>query len=223
MVRSGTPEPAGSDQSLGDLVSLAMKDMSQLVRYEIDLAKTELRGDFKRVGLASALGGVAAFTGCLVLVLLCIAFAYGLVALGIWTWAAFLIVAGVCVALAGGAVGIAVLKMRHLSGMKQTRESVTQGLGVLRRDGKDQGGKDRDGTDAKIIASSDGQGPAQRLAQGAAQGPARGSLASGSSDGQRPAGEPVAPGAGKRGAGEAGAGERGAGEAGADGRSVAQR
>jgi len=206
MVRSGTPEPAGSDQSLGDLVSLAMKDMSQLVRYEIDLAKTELRGDLKRVGLASALGGVAAFTGCLVLVLLCIAFAYGLVALGIWTWAAFLIVAGVCVTLAGGAVGIAVLKMRHLSGMKQTRESVTQGLGVLRRDGKDRDGKDHDGKDAKIIASSDGHGPAHGLGQG----PARGSLASGSSDGPRPAGEP-------------GAAERGAGGRGADGHSVAQR
>lgn len=206
MVRSGTPEPAGSDQSLGDLVSLAMKDMSQLIRYEIDLAKTELRGDFKRVGLASALGGVAAFTGCLVLVLLCIAFAYGLVALGIWTWAAFLIVAGVCVALAGGAVGIAALKMRHLSGMKQTRESVTRGLGVLRRDGKDHDGKDHDGKAAKIIASSDGQGPAQGLAHG----PARGSLASGSSDGQRPAGQRPA-------------GEPGAVEPGADGRSVAQR
>ena len=204
MVRSGTPEPTGSDQSLGDLVSLAMKDMSQLVRYEIDLAKTELRGDLKRVGLASALGGVAAFTGCLVLVLLCIAFAYGLVALGIWTWAAFLIVAGVCVALAGGAVGIAVLKMRHLSGMKQTRESFTQGLGVLRRDGRDHDGRDHDGAgDAKIIVSSDGHGSA------------RVSLGSGSSDGQRPAGGPGTSGPGT--------GEPGTGQVGTGGHSVAQR
>jgi len=151
MVRSGTPEPTGSDQSLGDLVSLAMKDVSQLVRYEIDLAKTELRGDLKRVGLAGALGAVAAFTGCLVLVLLCIALAYGLVALGIWTWAAFLIVAGLCIAFAGGAVGFAWLKVRHLSGMKKTRESVTEGLGMLRRDGKD---------DAKTVegATQNGQG-----------------------------------------------------------------
>ena len=85
MVRRETPEPAGSDQSLGDLVALAAKDVSQLLRYEIDLAKTELRGDMRRIGLAGALAGVAAFVGCLVLVLLCIAFAYGLVALGIWT------------------------------------------------------------------------------------------------------------------------------------------
>ena len=136
MVRSETPGPAGSDQSLGDLVALAAKDISHLVRYEIDLAKTELKGDMRRVGLAAALGGVAAFVGCLVLILLCIAFAFGLVALGIWTWAAFLIVAGTCVLLAGVAVGIALLKLRHLSGLRKTRKTVTEGFGMLRHDGQ---------------------------------------------------------------------------------------
>jgi Putative Actinobacterial Holin-X, holin superfamily III len=135
MVRSETPEPVGADQSLGDLVALAAKDVSQLVRYEIDLAKTELRGDLKRVGLAGALAGVAAFVGCLVLVLLCIAFAFGLRALGIPAAAAFLIVAGTCVLLAGAAVGVAILRLRGLSGLKRTRKSVTEGLGMLRRDG----------------------------------------------------------------------------------------
>ena len=134
MVRSETPEPVGADQSLGDLVALAAKDVSQLIRYEIDLAKTELRGDMRRVGLAGALAGVAAFVGCRVLVLLCVAFAYGLTALGIWNWAAFLIVAGTCVLLAGAAVGVAFLKLRHLSGLKRTRKSVTEGLSMLRRD-----------------------------------------------------------------------------------------
>jgi len=136
MVRSETPEPAGGDQSLGDLVALAAKDASQLIRYEIDLAKTELKGDLRRVGLAGALGGVAAFVGCLVLVLLCIALAEGLVALGIWRWAAFLIVAGGCVLLAGAAIGIALLKLRRLSGLRKTRKTVTEGLGMLRHDGE---------------------------------------------------------------------------------------
>ncbi len=136
MVRSETPEPAGGDQSLGDLVALAAKDASQLIRYEIDLAKTELKGDLRRVGLAGALGGVAAFVGCLVLVLLCIALAEGLVALGIWPWAAFLIVAGACVLLAGAAIGIALLKLRRLSGLRKTRKTVTEGLGMLRHDGE---------------------------------------------------------------------------------------
>jgi hypothetical protein len=135
MVRSETPEPSGADQSLGDLVALAAKDVSQLLRYEIDLAKVELRGDLRRIGLAGAMGGVAAFVGCLILVLLCFAFAYGLVALHVWIWAAFLIVAGTCVLLAGLAVGIASLKLRHLSGLRRTRKSVTEGIGMLRRDG----------------------------------------------------------------------------------------
>jgi uncharacterized membrane protein YqjE len=136
MVRSETPEPVGGDQSLGDLVALAAKDVSALVRYEIALAKTELIRDAKRLGWAAGLGGLAAFVGCLVLVLLCIAFAYGLVALGIWTWAAFLIVAGTCVLLAAVAVGIALLKVRHLSGLRKTRKTVTEGLGMLRHDGQ---------------------------------------------------------------------------------------
>jgi Putative Actinobacterial Holin-X, holin superfamily III len=134
MVRSETPGPAGGDQSLGDLVALAAKDVSQLVRYEIDLAKTELRSDMRRIGVAGVLTGVAAFVGCLVLVLLCFAYAFGLVAAGIWTWAAFLIAAGTCVLLGGLAVGIAMLALRHLSGLRRTRTSITEGFGMLRRD-----------------------------------------------------------------------------------------
>jgi uncharacterized membrane protein YqjE len=136
MVRSETPEPAGADQSLGDLVALAAKDVSQLIRYEIDLAKSELRGDLSRVGLAAALVAVAAFVGCLVLVLLSIAYAFGLVALGIWPWAAFLIAAGTFVLLAVAAVGIAFLRVRRLSGLSRTRKSVSEGLGMLRGDGQ---------------------------------------------------------------------------------------
>ena len=71
------------------------------------------------------------------LVLLCIAFAFGLVALGIWAWAAFLIMAGTCVLLAGAAVGIALLMLQHLSGLSRTRKSVTEGFGMLRRDGQE--------------------------------------------------------------------------------------
>jgi uncharacterized membrane protein len=136
MVHSETPGPAGGDQSLGDLVALAAKDVSQLIRYEIDLAKTELKGDAKRVGIAVAGFGLAAFVACLVLVLLCIALAFGLVTLGIWTWAAFLIVAGACVLMAGLGVGLAIVKLKRLSGLRVTRKTVTEGLGMLRHDGQ---------------------------------------------------------------------------------------
>lgn len=126
---NGAAEP-----SLGDLVALAVKDLSKLVKWEIDLAKLELKGDVKRLGLAGALLGVGAFTGCLVLVLLCFALAYGLMTLGIWNWAAFLIVAGVGVVVIGIVAGIALLKMRKLNGLKRTRKTVQDDLALMHRD-----------------------------------------------------------------------------------------
>ena len=141
MVRSEAPEPAGDDQSLGDLVALAAQDVSKLIRYEIDLAKTELKDDVQRIGLAGALSGVAAFVACLVLVLLSIALAFGLVALGIWAWAAFLIVAGVYILFAALVLGIAYLRVRRLSGLSKTRKTVTEGLEMLRQENQHPDGQ----------------------------------------------------------------------------------
>jgi Putative Actinobacterial Holin-X, holin superfamily III len=121
-------------QSLGDLVAVAARDVSKLVKSEIDLAKLELRADLKRVGVAGALIAISAFVGCLVLVLLCFALAYGLMTLGIWTWAAFLIVAGLGVVLIGIAAGIAWLKVRKLNGLKRTRKTVQDDLALIHRD-----------------------------------------------------------------------------------------
>jgi len=133
MVRSGNPDGADGQQSLGELVALAAKDMSSLVRYEISLAKSELKMDARRIGIASALAVVGMFVACLVVVLLCFAFAFGLVAAGIWTWAAFLIVAGTCVLVIGIAALIAYSRIRKVSGMKMTRQTVMDDLGMLRK------------------------------------------------------------------------------------------
>ena len=141
MVRSETPEPAGAEPSLGDLVALAAKDVSQLVRYEIDLAKSELSEDVRRIGLAVVLVGMAAFVGCLMLVMLSWALGYGLITLGIWTWAAFLIVAGVWALVGVIAIGIAVLRVRNMSGLSKTRRTVTEGLGMLGQNGQQPDGQ----------------------------------------------------------------------------------
>jgi hypothetical protein len=126
---------AGStnDASVGSLVSLAMKDISQLLRYELDLAKLELKADVRRLGVGGALVGMAAFVGCLVLMLLCFALAYGLMALGIWGWAAFLITAGACVLLAAVAVGVGILSVKKFGGLPKTRRTVSDDIAVLRR------------------------------------------------------------------------------------------
>src|ERR1700742_1993262 len=133
MVRSGRPDGAGAQQSLGDLVALAAKDVSSLIQYEITLAKSELRMDARRVGIASALAVVGLFVTCLLVVLLCFAFAYGLVAAGVWTSAAFLIVAGTCLLLIAIAGLIAFGRIRKVTGMKMTRQTVMDDIGLLRR------------------------------------------------------------------------------------------
>ena len=138
MADSAVRQPADSarDQSVGVLVSQAARDITQLFRCELDLAKLEFKSDLRRLGIAGALLTIAAFVACLVLMLVSFSFAYGLVSLGIWAWAAFLIVAGVYVLLAVLAVLIGVLKVRRLSGLKKTRRTVQDDLSVIRRGGE---------------------------------------------------------------------------------------
>jgi hypothetical protein len=133
MVRSSRPDGIDGQQSLGDLVASALKDVSSLLRYEISLAKSELKMDVRRIGIVAALAVVGLFVLCLLVVLLCFAFAFGLVALGIWEWAAFLIVAGTCLLLIGLAGLIAWIIIRRVTGMKMTRKTVMDDIGMLRR------------------------------------------------------------------------------------------
>ena len=127
----GAPDP-----SLGDLVSQAVSDVSQLIRYELDLARLELKADIRRIGIAGVLVGFTAVVGCMVLVMLCWAYAYGLNALGIWPWAAFLIVAGTLVVLGALAILIGVILVRRMSGLRKTVRTVQDDLAMLQREAK---------------------------------------------------------------------------------------
>jgi uncharacterized membrane protein YqjE len=128
------PVDSSQDQSLGSLVALAVGDITQLVRCELDLAKIELKADVRRLGTAGALLVVAAFVACLVLMLVSFSFAYGLVALGIWPWASFLIVAAAYVLLAVLAVFIGSVLFRRMTALSKTRQTVNDDLSLLRRD-----------------------------------------------------------------------------------------
>jgi ABC-type multidrug transport system fused ATPase/permease subunit len=155
MVRSETPEQPGGEQTLGDLVSLATRDISQLVRYELNLAKAELRGEVRRAAAAGVLFGIAAFFVCLMLFSGIFAYAYLLHWAGAWggMGGAF---GFVCITLAVlGAVLVFIARMviHRMTGMKKTRESVSEDIGMLRRDGKD--GNALSPSDS----SANGQGP----------------------------------------------------------------
>ena len=127
------------DKSIGELVKFATASMSQLVKSEIELAKLELKDDAKRAALGSTLFAVAGVVGGIVVILLSIAAAYGLITLGIWNWAAFLIVAGVYVLLAGILIGIGLLRMKKMTGVSRTRRTVKEDIAMLRRNGDGDG------------------------------------------------------------------------------------
>ena len=135
MVRSGRPDGADGQQSLGELVAQAAKDMSSLIRYEISLAKKEFTLDARRIGIVAGIAVVALFAGCLLLVLLCFAYAYGLMALGApgGAWGAFLWVSLTVAVLIAAAGAVAYWLIRRVTGMKMTRKTVMDDIGLLRR------------------------------------------------------------------------------------------
>jgi hypothetical protein len=96
-----TPAGPENEQTLGALFATASRDLSSLVRSEIELAKAEIRVDVKNGATGGAMFGAAGFLSVLAVILLSIAAAYGLVALGLHPGWAFLIVAGVYLLLAG--------------------------------------------------------------------------------------------------------------------------
>jgi hypothetical protein len=125
---------SGTDQSIGDLVSVAARDISQLVRYELDLAKIELKNDVKRVGIGGALLVMGGFAAGLMLMVLCFAYAYGLqAAFGLGLWQAFLCVFGTLLLFAIAALLIARGLLRKMTGLSKTRRGLSEGLSVLRR------------------------------------------------------------------------------------------
>ncbi|GAA4379687.1 phage holin family protein [Actinomadura sp. NPDC048032] len=123
------------DKSLGELVALASSSVSDLIRAEMDLAKLELKADAKKAALGSVMFTIAALIGGLIVILLSIAFAYGLVAAGIWHWAAFLIVAGVYLLLALALIAIGYFRIRKIEGAKRTRRTLKDDFTALRHRG----------------------------------------------------------------------------------------
>jgi uncharacterized membrane protein YqjE len=95
----GSVHPA-PDATLGELVATASKDLSLLIRGEVELAKAELAVTAKSAAAGAALGGAAALFGAIggLFALLTVAEALDV---ALPRWAAFLIVTAVLLLLAG--------------------------------------------------------------------------------------------------------------------------
>jgi hypothetical protein len=113
---------SGDDQSLGELVATATRDLSLLVHKEMELAKTEITAELKKAGIGAGLLGGAGFIGFFALLLFCVAAALGLAAgTGIPTWAGFLCVGG---AFAGGAGLVALLGVGSLVRVRPPQRTI---------------------------------------------------------------------------------------------------
>ncbi|GAB3815734.1 phage holin family protein [Micromonospora zhanjiangensis] len=115
---TGYADPAGAPdiqgRSLGDLMGEVTRDMSTLVRQEVELAKAELREDARRAGKAAGMFGGAGVAGFLVLFFLSNALWWGLSNVMDQGWAALI------VAVIWAVIG-AVLYSRARTQMKNVR------------------------------------------------------------------------------------------------------
>lgn len=124
-----------ADQSVGQLVAAASRDMSALVRAEIALAKAEVQQQAKTAAVGGAMFGAAAFVGVLAVILGCIAAAYGLVAAGLHPGWAFLIVSGAFLLLAVVLVLVGVTRMKKLGPPERTIRTVKDTISVVNQRG----------------------------------------------------------------------------------------
>jgi hypothetical protein len=131
-VRTGTIiEAVTVDRSLGQLVSAATAEMSELVHDEIALAKAELRQDVKRGAMGGAAISVAGVFALFSLPVLSFAAAYGIKNLGLGLAWSFLIVGGAFLVIAGLLAGLALLKFKKIKPPEKTIASSKQTAAVL--------------------------------------------------------------------------------------------
>ncbi|MET8231033.1 phage holin family protein [Micromonospora sp. NPDC005298] len=95
------PEKERTQASVGDLLGDVTRDMSTLVRKEVELAKAELREEVSQAGKAGGMFGGAGLAGFLAVLFVSYAVWWGLSNTMDQGWAA-LIVAIIWAAVAGG-------------------------------------------------------------------------------------------------------------------------
>ncbi|HEY0691267.1 MAG TPA: phage holin family protein [Kribbella sp.] len=124
------------EPTIGQLIANASRDLSSLVRSEIELAKSELKASAKAAGTGGGLFGSAAFLGLLAIILLSIAAAYGVSALGLHPALAFLIVAFIYLLVAGVLVLVGKRLLGRAKPPKRAIETSKESVEALKAIGK---------------------------------------------------------------------------------------
>jgi hypothetical protein len=123
----------GDEPTVGQLVANASKELSSLVRSEVELAKTELKKTAIAAGTGAGMFAAAGFLALLAVILLCISAAYGLTAAGLHPAIAFLIVAGAFLLIGAILVFIGMRALRGAKAPTRTIETSKETLKALGR------------------------------------------------------------------------------------------
>jgi uncharacterized membrane protein len=119
-------EPRREEKSLGELFGELSRDTAELVRKEVQLARTEMAAKASRMGrhvAYIAVGGFIVYAGVLALVAALVIILH---AVGLTWWASALIV-GIVVALAGY-----LFVQRGISGLQRTNLTPTETIETLK-------------------------------------------------------------------------------------------
>jgi hypothetical protein len=116
-------------RGIGDLLGDLGRQMSTLVRREIDLARVEITGGISRLGRGAAtagIGGAVIYAGVFFLLLAAV---LGLVEIGMDAWLAALIVGAVVVVIGGvmTAAGVGQIREANLA-PTETAETVRENV-----------------------------------------------------------------------------------------------
>jgi uncharacterized integral membrane protein len=122
-----------AEPSIGSLVADAHTSFSTLLHGEIELAKLEVKASVKNAGTGAGMFIGAAVVLIFSLTFLFIAAAEGLVAAHIWRWAAYLIVFGLLVLLAGLLVFLGIRKVKRVKAPQQTIATTKDTVSALRK------------------------------------------------------------------------------------------
>ncbi|WP_432535269.1 phage holin family protein [Kineococcus arenarius] len=125
--------PTAPERTVGQLVADATKDVSELVRYEVALAKAEITADVKNGALGGGLFAVAGVFGFVAFVFLGVTVAYALVEGAGWpVWLAFLVVAAVMLLIAGALAAVGFGRLKKVGPPQRTIRSTKETIAAVK-------------------------------------------------------------------------------------------
>ncbi|GAA0318723.1 phage holin family protein [Kineococcus aurantiacus] len=126
--------PVGApERTIGQLVADATKDVSELVRYEIALAKAEITADVKNGAIGGGLFAVAGVLGFVAFVFLGVTVAFALHEGAGWdVWLSFLVVAAAMLVVAGVAAAIGFGRVKQVRPPERTIRTTKDSVAAIK-------------------------------------------------------------------------------------------